>query len=109
MLDSHKLSPADEAKAIKIGAELETLTKQAGWRHIEAFMEKSKEGTHQVMEKEIQVVRTFTIVSLFGAFAKYLLLSAENRAYNKIKTYANVSIENGKRLASARAKRSGGE
>jgi urease accessory protein UreF len=109
MLDSHKLSPADEARAIKVGTELENMTKQPGWKHIEAFMEKNKMGTHAIMEKEIQVVKSFTIASLFGAFAKYLLLSAENRAYNKIKTYANVSIENGKRLASARAKRSGGE
>lgn len=109
MLDRNKLSPADQARAIKMGSELEALVGNPGWQHVMEFIEKSKSGTHAMMEKEVQVVRGWTMVSLFGAFAKYLMLLFENRAYNKIKMYVDVSIQNGKKLAAARAKREGRE
>jgi len=109
MLDRNQPSPAEQARAIKIGQELKAMAGNPGWKHVLEFMENNRLGTHAMMEREVATIRGWTIVSLFGAFAKYLMLLFENRAYNKIKTYVEVSIQKGDQIAATRAKRQGRE
>lgn len=107
MLERNSLSPAEEARVIRMGSELEVMTKNAGWQHVLEFMEKNKAGAHSMMEKSTTNLSAWGFLSIFNAFAKYLMVLFEIRAYNKIKTYVDITIENGKRHASARAKREG--
>jgi len=105
LLTKTKQTPKQLDDAIQLGKDLEDMMKHKGWKHIEAFMAQARIGTHTMMEKEVQAVNSFTAVSLIGAYAKYLMLLFENRAYNKIKTYVSVSIANARKYESDRSRR----
>lgn len=88
---------------IKASDELEQLTKHPGWVHVVSFMAKNKTITHSLMEKEVAVHGAWTIVKLVNTFCKYLMLLFENRAYNKIQNYVDVTINTGKKYVEQRS------
>ena len=105
LLQRRKPSPEAEEKAIERGTQLEELIKHPGWAHVERFMEDSRSTAHLLMERDVAEIRRFTMLSLFGHYLRYLAHLFENRAYNKMKGYVNVSITKGKQASERRRKR----
>jgi len=105
MLQKNKPTQEDENRAIQVGADFKSLKKTQGWKHLDAFMDKSKEGAVDALNNSTTSLKIWTIPVLFNTFAKFLMVSFEYRAYNKIKQYVNVSIRTADFYAARRATR----
>lgn len=106
ILQGNKPSEVDIDRMIEMGRALESLKKHNGWAYVEDFIKRQRVGTHQYMEKEVGVIRIFSLPWLFSTFLKYLGMLFENRAYTKINNYMEVSIQNGRKQAARRARAS---
>ena len=104
MLQGSKASDGQVDEAIAISQDFKNLLEHPGWRRLETWIEKQKQGEHEYMEHEVQNINAITLVGIFNTFFKYLWLLQERRAYNKIKQYINVSINVGEKYAQQKAK-----
>lgn len=84
---------------------LQNLQKHPGWKLVEEFIATQKEGTHAFMDTETsKSINAVGLIFVFNTFVKWLFASLEGRAYNKIKTYIEVSIQNGEKSRQKLAK-----
>lgn len=68
-------------------------------------METQRKGTQAFMEQETsKSINVVGLAFVFNTFIKWLFASLEGRAYNKIKTYIEVSIQNGEKSKQKLAK-----
>lgn len=51
------------------------------------------------MEADLNVVSAWSLIKAFNLFVKYLMMLHENRAYKKIRTYIDVTIQKGNQYA----------
>lgn len=106
LLGSPRQSEVQDLEIIAAGEELSRLLEHPGYKRLSKWMENQRQGTHQAMEREVTDVNGFTLFTLGNTFIKYLFRLMENRAYNKIDTYIQVTIQNGKQHAEKRARES---
>lgn len=104
LLQGNKPTDADIDRTIEMGRKLENLQRHPGWKYVAEFMEHHTEATHEYMSRETSVVSVLSLPWLFSTFLKYLSMLFENRAYRKITTYMEVSIQNGRKHATRRAR-----
>lgn len=104
LLQGNKPTDADIDRTIEMGRRLENLQRHPGWKYISDFMTHHTEATHEYMSRETAVVSVLSLPWLFSTFLKYLSMLFENRAYRKITTYMEVSIQNGRKYAARRAR-----
>lgn len=106
ILETRGQSEDDLLRSMERGKHLENLTKHPGYKLLTEFMDKQQEGTHAFMEQEAQKgINVIGLAWLFNAFVKYLFFLQENRAYNKVRTFIKVTIENGEKSRQKLAKR----
>lgn len=95
----------DFLRDIERARHLQNLTKHPGWKMVEEFMETQRKGTQAFMEQETsKSINVVGLAFVFNTFIKWLFASLEGRAYNKIKTYIEVSIQNGEKSRQKLAK-----
>lgn len=99
----------DERKirdTIQASRDFQNLQKTAGWKRLDEWIEKNRTGTHEFMEHEVSGrVSVWTMVGLFNTFVRYLFLLQENRAYSKIRTFMQITIEKGEQYAKEQQRR----
>ena len=87
LLQSRKPNDVDIAKIIQTGKEIENVTKLAGWKHIEEFMNRAQIGGAEYLERDTQVVGIWSLIKAFNVFLQWLMISHEIRAYKKMKSF----------------------
>lgn len=84
--------------------ELKAVISQKGWKRIERWIERQDEGGQRHLESEQTVLNAWSLIKFFNMFLRYLMFTHEKRAYNKLKTYIQVTIQKGDDYARRRAK-----
>jgi hypothetical protein len=101
---SNKPTDTDINDVIEAAQDLKDMTNMRGWKRIESFMERQREGSEQLLDTEIGTLHLITIPKIFNAFLKYLYILQERRAYKKIGNYVRLTIQRGDQYAQRRIK-----
>ena len=101
-------SRPDEAKiddTIGAAEDFKNLLQTSGYKRLKRFIDTQRLGSQQYLQKESSSISLFSFPWLFNTFIKYIAVLLENRAYDRIETYINVTIQKGEQYAKERAKR----
>ena len=96
VLQGRKPTENQVLQSIQNAKDLKNLQKHPGWKVVEDYIARQKEGTSAFMEAETQKgINVIGLAFLFNTFVKYLFFLQENRAYNKIAVFIKTTIERG--------------
>jgi len=87
----------NKLEVIQIAEDLENMMKTQGWKHLNKWVNEQRESSKLHMEREAVVSNSMNILGIFNNYVKYIFIVAENRAYNKQRTFIEVVIANGKK------------
>ena len=90
--------------SIQLAEDLRALSEHNGWRRIQMFMARQKDGSEELLDHEMGTISMLSIPRLFNSFLKYIYILSERRAYRKINNYIRISIQKGELNAAKRAK-----
>lgn len=104
ILEGRQPSEAKKQKAIAASAEFKALIESPGWKRLDEWMDTMSLGGHELLQYENRNINSLSLFSFFNNFLKYIALTYENRAYNKIRKYLEISIQKGDKYAEEIAK-----
>lgn len=103
IVNYNKPTQSYKDKTIAAAKDLKALKKHPGWKLIEEFVNKQREGQDAHMQRDVQL-RNASLIGFINSFFKHMYFLQENRAYFKIDNYIRVTIENGEKYAEEKAK-----
>ena len=80
---------------ISTGEDFKNMTKTRAWKRIQAWIETMDKGGSEYLHGEVRNVSALGLLSIFNTFIKFLFVSAEMRAFKKLMTFVDTTIQKG--------------
>jgi hypothetical protein len=92
---SNKPTEEQILQVISTGEDFKNLTNSRAWRKIVAWIETMDKGGSEYLHGEVRNVSALGVLSIFNTFIKFLFVSAEMRAFKKLMTFVDTTIQKG--------------
>lgn len=80
---------------ISTGEDFKNMTQSRAWKKIVAWIETMDKGGSEYLHGEVRSISALGVLSIFNTFIKFLFVSAEMRAFKKLMTFVDTTIQKG--------------